>query len=62
MKMSDERVKKNIDKVGTVFAYNEDAERKKLPIYEYEYKNDRRRAACRPDGAGRREDRPRRRA
>jgi hypothetical protein len=37
---SDERVKKNIDKVGTVFAYNEDAERKGLPIYEYEYKDD----------------------
>jgi hypothetical protein len=38
MKLSDEREKKNIDKVGTVFAYNADAERKKLPIYEYEYK------------------------
>jgi hypothetical protein len=44
---SDEREKKNIERVGTVFAYNEDAERKKLPIYEYEYKNAR-------DGAGRR--------
>jgi hypothetical protein len=40
MKMSDEREKKNIDKVGTVFAYNEDAERKQLPVYEYEYKAD----------------------
>jgi hypothetical protein len=40
MKMSDEREKKNIDPVGSVFAYNEDAERKKLPIYEYEYKDD----------------------
>ena len=30
-----------------MFAYNEDAEREKLPIYEYEYKN-------RADGAGRR--------
>jgi hypothetical protein len=40
MKMSDEREKKNIDPVGTVFAYNEAAEREKLPIYEYEYKND----------------------
>jgi hypothetical protein len=38
MKMSDERLKKNVDRVGTVFAFNEDAERKKLPIYEYEYK------------------------
>jgi hypothetical protein len=40
MKMSDEREKKNIDPVGSVFAYNENAERQKLPIYEYEYKND----------------------
>jgi hypothetical protein len=40
MKMSDEREKKNIDPVGTVFAFNEAAEREKLPIYEYEYKND----------------------
>ena len=38
--MSDEREKKNIDRIGTVFAYNEDAERKRLPIYEYEYKKD----------------------
>ena len=37
---SDERVKQNIDRVGTVFAYNEEAERKKLPIYEWEYKHD----------------------
>ena len=38
MKMSDKREKKNIDRVGTVFAYNEEAEREGLPIYEYEYK------------------------
>jgi Chaperone of endosialidase len=38
MKLSDRREKKNIAKVGTVFAYNEDAEREGLPIYEYEYK------------------------
>ena len=38
--MSDERTKQNIDRIGTVFAYNEDAERKKLPIYEWEYKHD----------------------
>jgi hypothetical protein len=44
---SDRDVKKNIDRVGTVFAYNEDAEREKLPIYEYEYKDS-------ADGAGRR--------
>ena len=43
---SDERVKKNIDRIGTVFAHNEDAERKELPIYEYEYRN-------RADGSGR---------
>jgi len=40
MKLSDEREKKNIDQVGTVFAYNESAEREKLPIYEYQYKDD----------------------
>jgi hypothetical protein len=40
MKLSDEREKKNIDPVGTVFAYDEDAERKALPIYKYEYKQD----------------------
>jgi hypothetical protein len=38
IKASDERVKKNISKVGNVFAFNEDAEREGLPIYEYEYK------------------------
>jgi hypothetical protein len=38
MKLSDEREKKNIDRVGTVFAFNEAAEREKLPVYEYEYK------------------------
>jgi hypothetical protein len=37
-KYSDERVKKNIDRIGSVFAATEDGERKKLPIYEYEYK------------------------
>jgi len=40
MKMSDEREKEQIDRVGTVFAFNEAAEREKLPIYEYQYKND----------------------
>ena len=38
--MSDERTKQKAEKLGTVFAYNEDAERKKLPIYEWEYKHD----------------------
>jgi hypothetical protein len=40
MKLSDEREKTNIDRVGTVFAHNEEAEREKLPIYEYQYKQD----------------------
>jgi hypothetical protein len=40
LKFSDERLKKDIDPVGTVFAYNEDAERKGLPIYTYQYKDD----------------------
>jgi hypothetical protein len=44
MKLSDEREKTNIDRVGTVFAYNENAERERLPIYEYEYKRDASRA------------------
>lgn len=35
---SDRRSKTNVERVGTVFAFNEDAERSKLPIYEYEYK------------------------
>jgi len=37
---SDERSKKDAERIGTVFAYDEDAERKKLPIYEYAYKDD----------------------
>jgi hypothetical protein len=32
--MSDRKVKKNIDKIGTIFAAGD----KKLPVYEYEYK------------------------
>ena len=35
---SDERAKKNIVPMGTVFAATEDGERKKLPIFEWEYK------------------------
>ena len=38
--MSDRRTKQNIDKMGTVFAATDDGERKKLPIYEWEYKHD----------------------
>jgi len=37
--MSDRRVKKDVDRIGTVFAASVDGERKKLPIYEWEYKN-----------------------
>ena len=37
---SDERVKNVGDRIGTVFATNEDDERKKLPVYEYAYKDD----------------------
>jgi hypothetical protein len=40
LKASDERMKEDVDRVGTVFAFNEDAEREKLPIYEYQYKDD----------------------
>jgi hypothetical protein len=38
--MSDRRSKQNIDKIGTVFAATDEGERKKLPIYEWEYKHD----------------------
>jgi hypothetical protein len=38
IKYSDRRVKKNIDKIGSVFAATEEGGREKLPIYEYEYK------------------------
>jgi hypothetical protein len=40
LKLSDEREKKDIDQVGTVFAYDQDSERQELPIYKYEYKDD----------------------
>jgi endosialidase-like protein len=40
MKMSDERMKENIVPVGTVFATNDNDEKKKLPIYSYSYKQD----------------------
>jgi hypothetical protein len=40
MRLSDEREKEGIEKLGTVFAFDEGAERKKLPIYEYQYKQD----------------------
>jgi hypothetical protein len=38
--MSDRRTKQNIDKIGTVFAATDEGERKRLPIYEWEYKHD----------------------
>lgn len=37
---SDRRVKEDIDRMGTVFAAGDDGERKRLPIYEYAYKDD----------------------
>jgi len=40
---SDRREKEKIDRVGTVFAFDEDADRRKLPVYEWQYKDD-------PDG------------
>jgi hypothetical protein len=42
MKMSDERQKDNVVKVGSVFAtdVDDDDAKKKLPIYEYTYKQD----------------------
>jgi hypothetical protein len=38
--MSDRREKDDIDRIGTVFAASEAGERKKLPVYEYSYKDD----------------------
>jgi hypothetical protein len=35
---SDRRAKKNIDRIGTVFAATEAGDREKLPVYEWEYK------------------------
>jgi hypothetical protein len=40
MKMSDRAQKDDIHKVATVFSAGDDGERKKLPIYEYSYKDD----------------------
>ena len=37
---SDRREKENIDRIGTVFAANADGARKKLPVYQYSYKDD----------------------
>jgi hypothetical protein len=37
---SDRREKENIDRIGTVFAANTDGARKKLPVYQYSYKDD----------------------
>jgi Chaperone of endosialidase len=37
---SDRRVKEDVDRMGTLFAAGDDGERKRLPIYEYSYKND----------------------
>ena len=40
MKLSDRREKDDIDRIGTVFAADDGGDRKKLPIYEYSYKDD----------------------
>ena len=40
MKMSDRASKDDIHKIATVFSASDDGERKKLPIYEYSYKDD----------------------
>jgi hypothetical protein len=40
LKLSDEREKKDIDRIATVFAANTDGARKKLPVYAYSYKDD----------------------
>jgi len=37
---SDRREKKDIDRIATVFAASDEGERKKLPIYQYSYKDD----------------------
>jgi hypothetical protein len=37
---SDRREKEKIDRLGTVFAFDEDADRRKLPVYEWQYKDD----------------------
>jgi hypothetical protein len=37
---SDRREKADIDRIATVFAANSDGSRKKLPIYQYSYKDD----------------------
>lgn len=44
-KYSDERMKDNVVRMGTVFAANDDGERSKLPIYSYSYKADPMKAA-----------------
>jgi hypothetical protein len=40
LKLSDRREKDDIDRIGTVFAANTDGARRKLPIYQYSYKDD----------------------
>jgi hypothetical protein len=38
--VSDRRMKKDIDRIGTVFAASAAGEKKKLPVYQYSYKGD----------------------
>jgi len=40
MKMSDERMKTDVDKVGTIFATDPKGSERELPVYEYAYKHD----------------------
>jgi len=40
LKMSDRRVKKDVEKMATVFAATPEGEQRELPIYEYAYKDD----------------------
>jgi hypothetical protein len=40
LKLSDEREKENITRMGTVFSANADSARDRLPVYQYSYKDD----------------------
>jgi endosialidase-like protein len=40
LKLSDRREKDNVDRIATIFAAGDDGERKRLPIYQYAYKDD----------------------
>ena len=40
LKASDRRMKENVDRIATVFAADSGGEKRKLPIYQYSYKDD----------------------